>query len=268
MAMSTETEQQLLELQKTLYASKNPTRRNLHCTRRDWIIDAILRNRPANGGKALEIGPGSGVYLPTLAENFAEVVASDVERAFLTEAESLRSSNPNISVVEDNIVASKLPEANFDLILCTEVIEHIAQGFAALQTIRRIVKPNGVLILSTPQRYSTLELAGKIAFLPGIIQMVRLVYSEPIIATGHINLMTAAAMQRQIRDAGFSIKESFISGLYIPLVAEFLGELGLRFEHASETLLKRIGLTGILWTQFYVAVPLANGVNPGEPIAP
>lgn len=263
MAISTGTEQELLDLQKTLYTSKNATRRTLHCTRRDWILDAITRNRPPNAKKALEIGPGSGVYLPTLARNFDEVVAADVERAFLTEAQSLRRLHPNISVVEDNIVASKLPAASCDLILCTEVIEHIAQSFAALQNIRRVIKPNGVLILSTPQRYSTLELAGKIAFLPGVIQLVRLVYSEPIIETGHINLMTAKTMQRQLHGAGFAIKESFVSGLYIPFVAEFLGELGLRFQQACESFLKRIGTTGILWTQFYVAVPLA-GTSVGE----
>jgi hypothetical protein len=31
----------LVALQQTLYNSKNPTRRWLHCLRRDWIIDTI-----------------------------------------------------------------------------------------------------------------------------------------------------------------------------------------------------------------------------------
>jgi SAM-dependent methyltransferase len=133
--------------------------------------------------------------------------------AFLAEAQSLRVLHPNIWAVEDNILASKLPDASFDLVLCTEVIEHIDRGFSALQNIRRIIRPNGVLILSTPQRYSTLELMGRIAFLSGVVQLVRLIYSERIIETGHINPMTAATMQRQLREAGFAIKESFVSGL-------------------------------------------------------
>ena len=111
----------------------------------------------------------------------------------------------------------------------------------------------GVLILSTPQKYSLLELASKIAFLPGIIEFVRRVYKEPIIETGHINLLTAQTARAQLVDAGFVVREHHVSGLYLPLVAEFLGEVGLRCAVVGERLLKQTGLTGMLWTQYYVA---------------
>jgi len=244
----------LLELQQTLYASRNPTRRWLHCMRRDWIIGAIDRCRSPRPRAALEVGPGSGIYLPVLAAAFDRVVASDVEPEFLEHARSLAGIHGNIFTVEDDIQASALPEATFDLILCTEVIEHIANSKAVLANIRRLLKPGGMLILSTPQRYSLLEIAARAAFLPGVIDIVRVIYREPIIATGHINLMTARALRRELEQAGFVINEQFTSGLYLPLVAEFLGRAGLAFERSCERLLRRVGLTGILWTQFYVAI--------------
>jgi len=37
------TDRELVELQETLYTSSNPTRRWLHCIRRDWIYDALNR---------------------------------------------------------------------------------------------------------------------------------------------------------------------------------------------------------------------------------
>jgi SAM-dependent methyltransferase len=243
----------LLELQQTLYTSSNPTRRALHEVRRDWIFDTIRRYGQPIGGHAIEIGPGSGVYLPVLAQAFEHIFATDIEPEFLAAAEALASRWTNISVCVDDVVRSNLPSQTFDLVLCTEVIEHIADSVAALATMHRILRPGGVLVLSTPQRYSTLELAAKLAFLPGVIDIVRRIYKEPIIETGHINLLTARAARRQLSDAGFRIDEAFVSGLYLPLIAEFLGTLGRDFEQACETWLKRIGFTGILWTQYYVA---------------
>jgi hypothetical protein len=84
-------DQELLELQQTLYASKNPTRRWLHESRRDWILDALRRYRTDGMRHALEIGPGSGVYLPTLANLFDKVGAADIASAFLTQSPEHRS---------------------------------------------------------------------------------------------------------------------------------------------------------------------------------
>ena len=54
---------QLIELQQTLYSSRNPTRRWLHTTRRTLIIEAIQRAAQKSvNERALEVGFGSGVY--------------------------------------------------------------------------------------------------------------------------------------------------------------------------------------------------------------
>lgn len=242
----------LVDLQTTLYMSKNPTRRWLHCTRRDWIIAALKLSSAKSNGKALEVGPGSGVYLPSLAQLFDEVVASDVQPAFLDHARHLITNYPNLSLVIDDITMSYFPNNTFDLILCTEVIEHIPDSKAALREMHRIIKSGGTLILSTPQRYSPLELVAKIAFLPGVIKLVRLVYGEPVLETGHVNLMTSRTITRQLEAAGFIIKEHYKSGLYLPIVAEFTGSVGLKCEQWLESCLRGGPLAGLLWTQYYV----------------
>jgi SAM-dependent methyltransferase len=243
---------ELVTLQETLYRSANPTRRWLHCIRRDWIIEAVRRHaRP--GGRALEVGPGSGIYLPILAGMFGQVMAADVEAAYLRHATRLCQALPNLALVRDDICASTLPAHSFDLILCTEVIEHIPDSAAALRGMRRLLKPGGVLVLSTPQRYSPLELAAKIAFLPGVIRLVRRVYREPVLETGHINLMTARTVQGQLRSAGFEIVEQHRSGLYLPLVAEFGGQRGLKFLQRLAHLLRDGFASNLLWTQYYIA---------------
>jgi len=253
MQLHTKDNSDLVALQRTLYSSSNPTRRWLHCARRDWIYDALRRHAPACRRRALEVGPGSGVYLPILAELFECVVATDVEESYLLALKPLVASLSNATLERDDILASSCPSDSFDLILCSEVIEHIPDSRRALAEMHRLLRPNGVLILSTPQRYSFLEVCGRVALLPGIIELVRRIYREPVLETGHINLLTRRRAQSQIVHAGFTIRETFSSGLYLPLVAEFLGELGVSFERKLEKKLKGGPLDWLLWTQYYVA---------------
>ena len=122
----------LLELQQTLYTSANPTRRWLHCVRRDWVLERI-RQTAVGDGRALEIGPGSGVYLPFLAEQFESVTATDIEKEFLANVGQLAQSIGGISAVEDDITSSRLPSGHFDLVLCSEVIEHVIDRSARVR---------------------------------------------------------------------------------------------------------------------------------------
>ena len=255
--MSDPTRQELRELQDTLYSSRNPTRRWLHVARRDWIVAAV-RRYGVHGGRALEVGPGSGVYLPVLAEKAAIVVAADIEEAYLDQARELTDIIDQLEVVRDDITASKLEPGAYQLVLCTEVIEHIADSPSALAGLAKALSKEGVVVLSTPQTFSPLELAAKIAFLPGVIHLVKWIYREPIIPTGHINLLTEGQLRRQLEQAGLVVEETFKSGFYLPLVAELGGKPGKRFLQWCESRLKNSRLSWLLWTQCYVLRPRAS----------
>ncbi len=244
---------ELLRLQKTLYTSSNPTRRWLHCTRRDWIMAELRRQAREKHGRALEVGFGSGVYLPLLAELYEEAVAVDLQEAFLQHGRSLITTLPNLRVIADDITKSQLKNDEFDLILCSEVIEHIDLWQQALAEMCRLTRPGGTLLLSTPQPWSPLEVMGKIAFKPGVISLVRAVYGEEILETGHISLLSEKKITTALKAAGFTIKERFKSGIYIPLVAEFFGEPALRLERWLESHLRDGPLDRLLWVQFYLA---------------
>ncbi len=218
--------------QMTLYESRNPTRRWLHVSRREWVLDAVRRHSTNPRGSALEVGPGAGTYLPALASGHARVTAFDREHAFLRNAREIAEEYPNLRVVTGDITRCELAE-EFELILCTEVIEHVARSEATLRELHRLMSPDGVMILTTPQRYSSLEQLQRIAYLPGVIQLVRWVYRE------------------SIWDDGQVIEEHKM-GVYIPFLAEFGGKLGRNVARRLEPRLGSGRLSWLLWTQCYV----------------
>ncbi len=246
---------QLVELQNSLYTSSNATRRWLHCSRRDWVKEALLQAslRVDKGNThALEVGPGSGVYLPALCSLFSHVVASDIEHAHLHALQPMLDEYSNLKLLEDDITNTKQSEGSFDLILCSEVIEHIPSTDGVLKGLYKLLKSDGVLIITTPQKYSSLELCAKIAFLPIIIDIVRVIYGEPVKETGHINLMTERTMENSLRNVGFSIQDKYKLGLYIPLLAEFFGITGKNIASYIQNIIADTWFDFLIWTQCYV----------------
>jgi 2-polyprenyl-3-methyl-5-hydroxy-6-metoxy-1,4-benzoquinol methylase len=245
-------ESELVRLQQTLYTSRNSTRRWLHISRYDWIRSAIERHSVPDG-EALEVGPGSGIYLPLLAARFQTVTALDIEQEYLDSLSIIIDKHANITPHIGDITNSTLNDKVFDLVLCSEVLEHISNASGALQEIARILKPGGVLILSTPQPFCPLELAANIAFYPGIRQVIRLIYREPLLPLGHVNLQSARIVRKSLIDSGFTIIEQHTGGVYLPLVSEFLGGYAVRFQKLLEKAVRGTPFELFLWTQFYVA---------------
>jgi SAM-dependent methyltransferase len=244
----------VLKLQETLYTSTNPTRRWLHVSRRDWVIAAIERVE-AGRNRAIEVGPGSGVYLPMLAKRFREVIAADIEESFLVRAREIAREFSNIEARRSDITKAELPDAHFDLVLCSEVIEHIADSQSALAQIRRILRPDGRLILTTPHRWSTLETTARIALHPFFIPLTRRIYGEAVLELGHINLLTRGHLERQIANAGLRPERRDVIGFYLPGIAEFTGELGLAVQRSLGKLLRGGPMEQLMWTQLYICRP-------------
>jgi SAM-dependent methyltransferase len=255
---------ELLALQETLYSSRNPTRRWLHQARRAWIDGALRRLAAAGARSALEVGPGAAVYVPVLCERFERVTVVDVEDAFLARARELQAEHRNLEVARDDVTHTELPPGAFDVVLCTEVIEHVPDPPAALAGMARLLAPGGTLVLSTPQRRSPLELAGRVAFLPGVISIVRAIYREPILPTGHISLMTEGELRGALADAGLAVEEAEKTGLYLPVVAEVGGERARRLAARIEHRLRGTRLDGLLWTQMYLARRAAELPQPTD----
>ncbi len=237
-------------LQRTLYASRNPTRRYLHTERRQWIEERIA----AMGSRrcALEVGPGSGVYLPALSRTAGRVLAVDRDEAHLEGARGAREScTAPVDVVLADLRSPPFRDGSVDLLLCSEVVEHVVPGPGLLDGLARVLAPDGEMILTTPQPFSPLELLGRIAFLPGIVHVLRWIYREPVEPTGHINLLHRRDLEAAIAEAGLEVLERECLGFYLPVIAEFFGAGGQRFLARMDHRLRGSPAEGLLWTQCY-----------------
>lgn len=239
--------------QETLYSSTNPTRRWLHVSRREWVLAAVRRHAVTRSAEALEVGPGAGVYLPTLAALYERVTALEYEHAFVEHDRELVKQHPNLELVVGDIAQCGLRSGVFQLILCSEVIEHVREPEAAFRELHRLLAADGVLILTTPQRYSSLEQLARVAYLPGVLQIVRRIYGESVWDDGHISLMTEGEVLQRLQEVGFAVLEQTKLGFYVPLVAEFGGEPAVRLAKKLEQRLRSADrLSWLLWTQCYV----------------
>ena len=98
-------------------------------------------------GDVLEIGCGSGMGLPYLAGHSRRVVGGDYTMGLLQEA---RSHLPTNDLVR--LDAQHLPfrDGSFDAVLMLEMIYYIADQDAAFAECRRVLRPDGALMVCVP----------------------------------------------------------------------------------------------------------------------
>jgi SAM-dependent methyltransferase len=235
--------------QARLYSDPIPTRRGLHLGRRDWV-NSNLAAYGAAGSRALEVGVGCGVFAVEMAAMGFRVSAVDINPRFLEHL----SGNPNIEThFKDG--TKPLGIGEHDLALCTEVLEHVAPQSSQdmVNSLYGALRPGGVLILSTPQTYSVVEIISRLFRFGPFLALARKMYGQAE-ELGHINLLTAGGVEQQLRSAGFEILVRSRFGFYLPVVAEFGGEAGWRLlEMLGRHLATIPVLRGALWTQGWVA---------------
>lgn len=243
----------VIRLQEALYASRNPTRRWLHQSRRQWITAAICRYHSLCGKTAVEAGSGCQPLLTSLSKKFARVVELDVEPDFLEHACQSAPVPDNVTFLSGDICQLPLRNNSADLVLCSEVVEHIREVSVGLGEIHRVLRPEGLLILTTPQPFSLLELVARFALLKPLIPLASAIYREPVLPTGHINLMPTGKLRSELHATGFTLMETYKSGLYLPGLAEIPTPAAQKIAARLNTSVSGTILDFLLWTQFFVA---------------
>jgi SAM-dependent methyltransferase len=106
------------------------------------LVDALTANRDLFTGDVLDLGCGGKPYWSRLGQNARRWIGVDRE---------LTPSGRSSADVFGSAMAIPMAGRSADVILCTQVLEHVAQPSALFCEAFRVLKPGGLLVLTAPQ---------------------------------------------------------------------------------------------------------------------
>jgi len=105
---------------------------------------------PQPGDCILDCGCGRGFYLLFIGriEPACTLYGADMDPAVLAQA---RQHLPDtVHLFRSDALHLPFPDAFFDKVICSEVLEHLPDDRAGLRELRRVLKPAGVLAITVP----------------------------------------------------------------------------------------------------------------------
>jgi 2-polyprenyl-3-methyl-5-hydroxy-6-metoxy-1,4-benzoquinol methylase len=109
------------------------------------------------GREVLDYGCGTGFGSRLLAESARDVLAVDRAPGAIAYAQE-HHAHPRCRYEPCDDLPTALPSASRDVVVCFEVIEHLHAQRELIAEFRRILRPNGVLLVSTPDPSYTARL--------------------------------------------------------------------------------------------------------------
>jgi ubiquinone/menaquinone biosynthesis C-methylase UbiE/glycosyltransferase involved in cell wall biosynthesis len=100
------------------------------------------------GSKVLDVGANGGEFLEALKnDRGCEVYGIDVSEVCVDQAKK-----KGINVILANAHEIPFPDASFDVVYLNEVLIHVFEPVKVLQEVKRVLKPSGILLGSSPHK--------------------------------------------------------------------------------------------------------------------
>jgi SAM-dependent methyltransferase len=116
--------------------------------RRHEVVYQQLAPRCA-GREVLEAGCGEGYGADLISRLARRVIAVDYDEATVAH---VRARYPQVEVHHGNLAHLPLPDASVDVVVNFQVIEHLWDQSQFVSECARVLRPSGVLMVSTPNR--------------------------------------------------------------------------------------------------------------------
>ncbi|MHA7664682.1 class I SAM-dependent methyltransferase [Mycolicibacterium sp. HS_4_1] len=130
----------------------------------------------------LEAGAGEGYGADLIADVARRVIGLDYDESAVAH---IRARYPRVEMLHGNLAALPLPDASIDVVVNFQVIEHLWDQGQFVAECLRVLRPGGLLLMSTPNR---------ITFTPG---------SDTPLNPFHTRELNAAEMTELLTEQGF-----------------------------------------------------------------
>lgn len=175
-----------------------------------------------SGKRVLDVGCSSGYLARPMVANGCTVVGIDQDEQA---AEAAREVCEEVLVGDVETLELPFPERSFDVVLCGDLIEHLRDPETLLRRMRPLLKPDGLLVLTTP---NVANWAIRLGLLFG-----RWRYTERgILDRTHAHLFTRSTLAETLDRAGYRVLEldftvpvPLVSAASVERVAHAIGRL-------------------------------------------
>ena len=131
------------------FASDFDSKMNMYDTnKRIHVIFNALLTENIEGKKLLDAGCGTGWFSAKAVERGADVTSMDLGEQLLDQVKKKCRS----TTICGSILEMPFPNNTFDIVISSEVIEHVPDPIKAIHEMHRVLKPGGSLVLTTPNK--------------------------------------------------------------------------------------------------------------------
>jgi len=144
------------------YSHPNPLINWLFWQRLHKVMDYLERDAPYE--HILDFGCGSGVMLPFLCGISTRVTAMDIDLLPFERISRQHAFPANLTVHDAReLILKDLPKASIDIIVATDVLEHVDDLPGTLADMETLLKPGGQLVVSGPTENILYKIGRKLA---------------------------------------------------------------------------------------------------------
>lgn len=174
--------------------------------RSGFILKTIrdyLESHHRNPTRILDAGCGDGVQIEELVKiQGLEISGIDYNPI---RTERVKKTFPNVNIICGDLLHIPLKMRTFDIVLCSQVIEHIPPDDFFLKELAEIIRPKGLLILGTPNEGCLMAQVRNHIFERNILKN-----------TDHLHFYREPVIRRKIEAAGFSVREVMRENWFFP----------------------------------------------------
>jgi ABC-2 type transport system ATP-binding protein len=170
------------------------------------LLDDVKENigKLSDLGEVLELGCGTGIFTEVVAQNADHVMATDLSDELLENAKKRLNKIDNITIQKENCTSTSFTSNKFDAVFMANLIHVIENPSLALQECYRILKDDGLLVITSFTNYGMkpLEII-KLGF------RFMKVWGKPPKSTHRFSPDSLGSL---MESAGFTIEESKLLG--------------------------------------------------------